>query len=280
MRDSQAGQALRFARRLQRWYRAPHETFFEPRRPQPGRAHPVLNRMRPDEERYARRMARIARWDRPIESRSQRLRAWANMLLVDHGIFRLAYLNAHRVTPRLWRAAQPAPGQIAWFARQGVRTIINLRGGREHGSWPLQREACERNGIALVDFVLRSRGAPDRETILGSKAFFASLKEPALVHCKSGADRAGFFAALYLLVHEERPLDEAMRQLSLRYGHFRFAKTGILDAFFDTYRIEGAAKGIAFLDWVRDVYDPEKLERDFRPGFLSSLLADRLIRRE
>jgi protein tyrosine/serine phosphatase len=253
---------------------------FEPRQPCDTRSPPVLNRLRPDEERYARRMARIARWDRPIESRGQRLRAWANMLLVDHGIFRLAYLNAHKVTPRLWRAAQPAPGQIAWFARQGVKTIINLRGGREHGSWPLQREACERHGIALVDFVLRSRGAPDRETILASKDFFATLKEPALVHCKSGADRAGFFAALYLLVHEERPLDEAMRQLSLRYGHFRFAKTGILDAFFDTYRIEGAAKGIAFLDWVRDVYDPERLEREFRPGFLSSLLADRLIRRE
>ncbi len=240
----------------------------------------MLNRLRPDEERYARRMARIARWDRPIGGTAERLRAWANMLLVDHGIFRLAYLNAHSVTPRLWRAAQPAPHQIARFARAGVRTIVNLRGGREHGSWPLQREACERHGVALVDFVLRSRGAPERETILAAKDFFASLREPALVHCKSGADRAGFFAALYLLIHEGRPLDEAIRQLSLRYGHFKFAKTGILDAFFEAYRHEGAAKGTAFLDWVATDYDPERLEREFKPGFLSSLVADRLIRRE
>lgn len=236
--------------------------------------------MRPDEERYARRMARIARWDQPIEGQAARLKAWANMLLVDHGIFRLAYLNAHRVTPRLWRAAQPSPGQIARFARAGVKTIVNLRGGREHGSWPLQREACERHGIRLVEFVLRSRGAPERETILGAKAFFDTLDEPALVHCKSGADRAGFFSALYLLIHEGRPLDEATAQLSLRYGHFRFAKTGILDAFFDTYRHEGAAKGMAFLDWVETAYDPQRLEREFRPGFFSSLLADHLIRRE
>lgn len=240
----------------------------------------MLNRLRPDEERYARRMARIARWDRPIGGGLDRLRAWANMLLVDHGVFRMVYLNAHRVTPALWRAAQPAPTQIAAFARQGVRTIVNLRGGREHGSWPLQREACERHGIKLVDFVLRSRGAPERETILGAKAFFASLEEPALVHCKSGADRAGFFAALYLLIHENRPLDEATKQLSLRYGHFRFAKTGILDAFFETYRREGLPKGITFLDWVATEYEPERLEREFKPGFLSSLLADRIIRRE
>ncbi|QEL24696.1 protein tyrosine phosphatase [Bosea sp. F3-2] len=240
----------------------------------------MLTRLRSDEERYARRMARIARWDRPIESRGQRLRAWTNMLLVDHGIFRLAYLNTHRVTPRLWRSAQPAPHQIASFARRGIRTIVNLRGGREHGSWPLQKEACERHGIALIDFILRSRGAPDRDTILNAKGFFESLEEPVLVHCKSGADRAGFFSALYLLIHEKRPLAEAMRQLSLRYGHFRFAKTGILDAFFEAYRREGEAKGIAFLDWVETVYDPERLEREFKPGVISSLIADRLIRRE
>lgn len=240
----------------------------------------MLTRLRPDAERYARRMARIARWDRPIESRGQRLRAWANMLLVDHGIFRLAYLNTHRVTPRLWRSAQPAPHQIAGFARKGVRTIVNLRGGREHGSWPLQKEACERHGITLIDFVLRSRGAPERETILNAKSFFESLEEPVLVHCKSGADRAGFFSALYLLIHEKRPLAEAMRQLALRYGHFRFAKTGILDAFFEAYRREGDAKGIAFLDWVETIYDPERLEQEFKPGLFSSLVADGLLRRE
>ncbi len=241
---------------------------------------PMLNRLRPDAERYQRRMARIARWDRPLDGGLDHLRPWANMLLVDHGVFRLIYLNAHKVTPRLWRAAQPAPQDIAWFARQGVRTIVNLRGGREHGAWPLQREACARHGITLTEFVLRSRGAPERETILAAQAFFAGLDEPALVHCKSGADRAGFFSALYLLIHEQRPLAEAMAQLSLRYGHFRFAKTGILDAFFETYRREGEAKGIAFLDWVATAYDPERLEREFKPGFLSSLVADRLIRRE
>jgi uncharacterized protein (TIGR01244 family) len=230
--------------------------------------------------RWVRRMARIARWDRPIEGPWARLRAWTNMLLEDHGIFRLLYLNRHQVTPRFWRAAQPAPGDIREAARQGVRTIVNLRGGREYGSWPLEKEACDAAGLTLVDFVVRSRGAPDRETVLSSRDFFAGLDYPVLVHCKSGADRAGFMAALYLLVHENRPLEEAMQQLSLRYGHFRFAKTGILDLFFERYRTEGRDKGLSFLDWVATVYDPEALERDFQPHGVQNFLVDTVLRRE
>ena len=240
----------------------------------------MINRFLKPEVRYARRMARIARWDRPIAGLADRLKAWANMLLVDHGVFRLVYLNRHRVSEKLWRSAQPAPHQIAKLAAEGVRTIINLRGGREHGSWQLQKEACDRLGLTLVDFVVRSRGAPDRETILASKELFASINYPAVLHCKSGADRAGFVAALYLIVHEGRSASEALRQLSFRYGHFRFAKTGILDAFFERYLAEGESRGIPFLEWVERIYDPDALTRDFRPNFWSDLVVDRIIRRE
>ncbi len=243
----------------------------------------MINRWRKPEERYARRMARIARWDRPITGWRDRLAAWTNLLFVDHGVFRLAYLNAHKVSDRLWRAAQPAPGDIARFAQAGVRTIINLRGGREHGAWPLEREACERHGIALVDLVLRSREAPDKETLLSLPAFFAGLEWPALVHCKSGADRAGLFSALYLLIHEGRPLAEAKAQLSFRYGHYRYAKTGILDAFLDMYAREGLQADGAlkpFLAWVQEDYDPARLTAEFKPGMLSDLIVDKVLRRE
>ena len=247
-----------------------------------SRAHrAVFNRFLKPETRYARRMARIARFEQPIGGPVSRLGAWANMLLVDHGLFRLAYPNRHRVGSGLvWRSAQPSPRQIAWFKRQGVRTVITLRGGREHGSWPLQREACEREGLRLVEFVLRSREAPSRETVLAAKDFFERVDYPAVMHCKSGADRAGLAAALFLILHEDMPVREAVRQLSPRYGHFRFAKTGILDAFFARYLLEGEPRGQDFLDWVENDYDPSSLKRSFRPGFWSDVLVDRVLRRE
>lgn len=231
-------------------------------------------------ERQANRQQRITDWERPLDSKGQRVRAWLNMLFVDHGVIRLIYLNQHAVTADFHRSAQPGPHDIDRFAREGIKTIVNLRGGHEHGAWPLQREACQRNGLALREIVMRSRAAPDKETLLALPEFFASLSYPVLVHCKSGADRAGLFSALYLLIHEGRPVSEAKQQLSLRYGHVRLAKTGMLDAFLEAYAREGEDKDITFLDWVRDIYDPARVEAEFHEGFWASLLIDRLLRRE
>ncbi len=240
----------------------------------------VLKKFTTPKFRHARRQASIARWDKPITGFFQRIGAWLNMVFIDHGIFRLIYLNLHRVSPKFWRAAQPTPHQIERAAQDGVKTIVNLRGGREFGSWPLEREACAEAGLELVDFVIRSRGAPERERIASAKAFFDGLNYPVLAHCKSGADRAGFMSTLYLLIHEQRPLDEAIRQLSWRYGHFKFAKTGILDAFFERYRTEGLDKGIDFQTWVETVYDPVALEREFKTKPWADWLVEHVLRRE
>jgi protein tyrosine/serine phosphatase len=240
----------------------------------------VLKLFKTAEQRGAARLQRIEEWDRPLTDKAQRRKAWLNLLFIDHGVIRLAYLNRHAVTDQFQRSAQPGPHDIADFAKDGIRTVVNLRGGRENGAWPLQREACKRHDINLVELVMRSRAAPDKETLLALPAFFASLAYPVLVHCKSGADRAGLFSALYLLVHEGRPVAEAKQQLALKYGHVRLAKTGMLDAFLEAYERDGEAKGMAFLDWVEQAYDPAKVEAEFHAGFWSSLLIDKVLRRE
>jgi protein tyrosine phosphatase (PTP) superfamily phosphohydrolase (DUF442 family) len=241
---------------------------------------PVLKSTRTPLERHAARQKRLAYWDRPIVSIGHRIRAWFSLLVADHGVVRLVYLNRHKVTDDLSRSAQPGPHDIGRLAREGFRTIVNLRGGREHGAWPLEREACERHGLVLSEFTLRSRAAPDRDTLLALPAYLDQLSYPVLAHCKSGADRAGLFAALFLLIRDKRSVADAKAQLSLRYGHVRMAKTGVLDAFLDAYARDGEAKGIGFLDWVRDSYDPAQVEAAFHAGFWSSLLIDRLLKRE
>ena len=190
----------------------------------------------------ARRRARAERWRRPLATAADRRRAWASLLLSDHGALRLVWKNRHRVTPRLWRSAQPSPLDIAWARRAGIRTVLSLRGDGFGGDL-LEREACAAEGLGFHRLVLFSRTAPAKETLREAIALLPSLPTPLLVHCKSGADRAGLATALFLIIVEGRPVAEARRALSLRYGHVRHAKTGILDAFLDLYEATGERAG-------------------------------------
>lgn len=181
------------------------------------------------------------------------------MLLVDHGVFRLLYLNRHRLGARAWRSAQPAPHQIRDFARQGGRTIINLRGPRKCGSYWLEVAACRRYGIELVDFKLFSRQLPSPERLKAAVELFQRIEYPALMHCKSGADRAGLMSVLYRHTMDGRPMAEARRELSWRFGHFRQTPTGILDVLFERYLADIAIEPMPFLEWADTRYDPVAL---------------------
>lgn len=227
-----------------------------------------------------RRQQKLDRWRRPLVTRRDRLAAWLDMIFVDHGFFRMAYLNLHQVSPRAWRSAQPTPYQIRRLARRGIRSIVSLRGGQSFGSLPLEIDACKEVGLNFETFVLRSRDLPTVEEIRAAKELFARLEYPVLFHCKSGADRVGMMSTLYLVLHEGMPVAEARRQLSLRYGHFRIAKTGVLDALFDAYERDQPEGQMPFLEWIETRYDPEAIKAGFQPWRIGNFLTDRLLHRE
>jgi protein tyrosine phosphatase (PTP) superfamily phosphohydrolase (DUF442 family) len=205
---------------------------------------------------------------------------YLDMLVVDHGIFRLLYANCHKISDKAWRSAQPAPHHIRRFAQSGIRTIVNLRGERPCGSYWLEEAACARHGLKLVNFQIRSRAAPTREELIGAKRLFEQVEYPMLMHCKSGADRAGLMSVLYRFLHEGVPLKEATQELSLKYGHIRQADTGILDYFFETYLADSAARPISFFDWVDTVYDPDELKRTFHSKGWANRLVNSVLQRE
>jgi protein tyrosine/serine phosphatase len=206
--------------------------------------------------------------------------AWVDALLVDHGIFRIAFSNFAAVAPgRLYRCNHPIPGRLAALTRRhGIRTLINLRGLTRNGSDALSREMAGRLGLDFVDMALESRGAPQLDRILRLHDIYRSMRAPGLIHCKSGADRAGLAAGLFVLF-EGGSAAQALGQLSLRFGHVRRSRTGILDAFFLRYAREGEGRK-PFLDWVRQDYDEAALRRDFHANGLASFLNDWVLAHE
>ncbi len=215
-----------------------------------------------------------------LSSPRGRARAWSDSLLVDHAVFRVLWDNFAEVLPgRLYRSNHPTPARLAAAKRRhGLKTLVNLRGHRRCGSDALSRAAALRLGLVHVDMAFESRGAPHRDRILRFAEIYRTLQMPALMHCKSGADRAGLAAGLAILF-EGGTAGQALAQLSWRYGHFSRSRTGILDAFFRLYQTEGEGR-IGFLDWVRDEYDELGLRHGFKAQKLSSFVNDTLVRRE
>ena len=198
---------------------------------------------------------------------------------MDHGIFRFKWRSLHKISENTYRSNQPFPWQIlADKNKRGVKTIINLRGIRNCSSFFLEKETCEKHNIKLINFPVTSRAAPKTETILAAKKLFNEIEYPIIMHCKSGADRAGLMSALYLILHKNVSVIEAKKQLSFKYLHIKHAKTGILDAFFDNYIKENKNKD--FLDWVKNDYNPEKLTLSFKVKKLSEILSTYILRRE
>jgi protein tyrosine/serine phosphatase len=219
-------------------------------------------------------------FDQTLDTAAGRRAAWRDSLLVDHAIFRTVWTNFAPVVPgKVYRCNHPTPWQLAAAKqRHGLRTLVNLRGHRRCGSDALSRAAAARIGLAHVDMAFESRGAPHRDRILRFAGLYREIAFPMLMHCKSGADRAGLASGLVLLFEGGRA-DDALDQLSWRFGHFRRSRTGILDAFFLRFRAEAEGR-LPFLDWVRDEYDEAALKRDFVAGRLSSFLTDQVLRRE
>jgi protein tyrosine/serine phosphatase len=213
-----------------------------------------------------------------ISTPAGRRNAWIDALFVDHAVLRLGWTNFATVVPGvLYRSNHPVPFQLARFRwRVGLQSVINLRGQCRNGSDALSRDAAQRLGLDFYDMALESRGAPHRDRILRLAEIYRTMRRPALIHCKSGADRAGIAAALYLLIEGDAAA-EARAQLSLRFGHFRQSNTGILDAFIDMYEAEAEGRK-PFLDWVAEDYQEQTLRERFAAGGMRHAASRRLAR--
>ncbi|MDG1417738.1 MAG: sulfur transferase domain-containing protein [Maricaulis sp.] len=208
-------------------------------------------------------------------------RAWSAYLWKDHGVLRLRFHNMHEVGGGMWRANQPSPDRLAVLKDQGFKTILNIRGTQPGVCYyDLEHEACDRLGMAIHDLPFGSREAPYVDRIERLVKIFETMEFPAMLHCKSGADRAGIISVLFLLIHEKRPFEEAIQHLSLKYLHVKAGKTGMLDHFFETYRLYNEHTPIEFMEWVRTVYDRQAVHDSFMANWWGSFLTERVLRRE
>ncbi|MGM0542215.1 MAG: fused DSP-PTPase phosphatase/NAD kinase-like protein [Pseudomonadota bacterium] len=218
----------------------------------------------------------------PFGTPFRRLKARLENLFIDHEILRMAYRNFYALSQNVFRSNHPSAAFLAKLQKKrGLKTVISMRKANRSGSYLLEKEACDKLGITLINHPMSSRKLPKPHMVLEAKRLLESVERPVLIHCKSGADRAGLMSVFYMHFIEQQPLEQAVKQLSIKYGHFRWADTGKLDFFFDAFfAYQKQHPQIEFLDWVTNIYDRESLDSQFKSSGWANIVVNKILKRE
>ena len=180
--------------------------------------------------------------------------------LFDHAFLRVLWTNFYEIAPGVYRSNQPTHRRFERYAAMGIRSVVNLRGEDRFAHYLFERESLTQLGFQQIDAKLWAREAAPRKRIVGVIDALRAAERPMMFHCKSGADRAGFVAAMYLLIFEDTPIAEAKKQLSLRYIHLDFTKTGVQDYILRVYEARLGLGPIGFEDWIRTEYRAKTIQ--------------------
>ena len=201
---------------------------------------------------------------RDISSRSGRFWAHVHFHLMDHAFLRVLWNNFHQVSDEVYRANQPSPSHLRSYKDRGIKAVLNLRGFTQQSYALFEEDSCKNLGLDLISVPFSGSSAPQPEKLLEIIDIMEKIPKPFVLHCKSGADRAGLVSAMYLIVQKKLSVTEAKKQLSFKYLHLDFTKTGILDYILDVFSQRLKIENIDFLDWVKREYNAEILNSSFK----------------
>jgi protein tyrosine phosphatase (PTP) superfamily phosphohydrolase (DUF442 family) len=162
---------------------------------------------------------------------------------------------------RVIRSAQPTTQLPGWIRDYGLRSILNLRGGKAADWWyDAEVKAAQAGGVCFYDFPLSATQRPTRHELLVLIDTLRSCPYPLLIHCKSGADRSGLASALYLMLMRGIPPEQAESAFTLAHGHVPLGGPEHLHEPLREYATWLAARGLShtpdrFRDWVKSEYN-------------------------
>ncbi|MEI6806838.1 MAG: tyrosine-protein phosphatase [Myxococcaceae bacterium] len=162
--------------------------------------------------------------------------------------------NFHEVSKsKFYRSALMSADNLSERIRKNhIKLVFNLIGEARADWYDDEVEATEKAGAQHESISLSATHLPEPEKLEQIFKRFEAGPYPMLIHCHGGSDRSGLVSVLYLMVVEKKPLDEALSQLSLHYGHFSVGGTKAMDDFFELYRKTNHGQDIA--TWSRTTY--------------------------
>lgn len=146
--------------------------------------------------------------------------------------------NFYKVSDELYRSRQPDDEEMEQLAAMGIRSILNLR---EHHSDDDEAKATD---LKLYRVPMNAGDIND-ELVTKALDALAAAPKPALVHCWHGSDRTGAIVAMYRMVFQGWPRQQAIDEfINGGYGYHRSVYPNI-ESYLGTVDIAGFRQRVA-----------------------------------
>jgi len=195
-----------------------------------------------------------------------KLRSAINLFIIDHGWIRaIINNNFYIINEGVYRSGQPSPKLLEhYIVKHKIKNIINLRYSdmSDQDIYLMQKDICYKLNTNMINIPISARRLPEKDKLKLILDIIKKIQKPFLVHCKTGADRTGFFMALYIF-YTTNDIELAKKQLSLKYLHVRYSSTGILDYFFNLLK-KLELNNTDLEDWIDKKYDPQLITSNYK----------------
>jgi protein tyrosine/serine phosphatase len=123
--------------------------------------------------------------------------------------------NFAKVTPKLWRGAQPTEEGFRNLEKAGVKTIISLRD--EHDDYDDFAKLGGANTLKYIRIPMHAWDPDKAQLIVLMNVLNRALKEPAsypvFIHCAEGKDRTGYSVATYRMLSQDWDANNAILEM-------------------------------------------------------------------
>jgi len=120
-------------------------------------------------------------------------------------------VNFAKISPELWRGAQPTDEGFRNLERAGVKTILSLRA--HHDDLPL----LGGTKLKYLRIPMHAWDPEEAQLVLLLNVFERMFKDPdsrpVFVHCEEGRDRTGYSVAAYRMVFDGWTPDDAIHEM-------------------------------------------------------------------
>ena len=122
--------------------------------------------------------------------------------------------NLHRVTPTLYRSAQPDETSGEALQKLGIKTVLSFR--KRDKDEPLHKTP----GITFKRYPLHTWDIEEKDILAVLRILNDPANQPILVHCTHGADRTGLMMASYRMIVQNWSKETAIAEMKQgEYGY-------------------------------------------------------------